>query len=97
MNTVYVFLEDLEVTAAAFVGMHLERRSSVARTGLFARSSEEAETIEADLAASTTLLSIENLKEGEMVRVGLGRWNPSNYIIGSKGLKTIHFGVRRLS
>ena len=42
--------EDPEVAAASFVGMHMEREGSV---------------LDADLAASTTLLSIEELQEGE--------------------------------
>ena len=71
-----------DVVAASFVGMHMERDGSV---------------VDADLAASTTILSIEELEEGEMLRVGLGRWNPSNFIIGSEQLKTVHFSVRRLS
>ena len=50
--------DDPEVVAASFVGMHMEREGSV---------------VDADLAASTTLLSIEELEEGEMLRVGLGR------------------------
>ena len=50
--------DDSEVVAASFVGMHMEREGSV---------------VDADLAASTTLLSIEELEEGEMLRVGLGR------------------------
>lgn len=45
---------------------------------------------------STSLVSIEDLEEGQMLRVGLGRWNPSNYVIGSDELKTIHFSVRKL-
>ncbi len=87
------------MTAASFVGMHAERRPSIRRVGLVARrqaSEDGVQTIETDLAASTTLISIEKLERGQMLRVGLGRWNPSNYIIGSNGLKTIHFSVRRL-
>ena len=51
--------DDPEVVAASFVGMHMENR--------------EGSVVDADLAASTTLLSIEELEEGEMLRVGLGR------------------------
>ena len=42
--------DDPDVVAASFVGMHLERDGSV---------------VEADLAASTTILSIEELEEGQ--------------------------------
>ena len=42
--------DDPDVAAASFVGMHMEREGSV---------------VDADLAASTTLLSIEELEEGQ--------------------------------
>ena len=42
--------DDPDVAAASFVGMHMEREGSV---------------VDADLAASTTLISIEVLEEGQ--------------------------------
>lgn len=60
------------------------------------RSSNKEAKVSADLSASTTLVSIENLKKGEKLCMGLGRWNPRNFIQGDAEMKTVHFTVRRV-
>ena len=52
--------------------------------------------IRVDLTASTTLVSIEDMRQGEKVCMGLGSWSRKNKLIGDKTMKTIHFSVRKL-
>ena len=72
------------VVGASFLGMFLQSKDSA------------VEVKSADLSASTTLVAVESLEEGQKLCVGLGRWNPKNKIVGDPQLRTVHFNVRRL-
>ncbi len=64
--------------------------------GMFAADADTgARLTSADLAASTTLVSVEKLTKGEKLCVGLGRWSPRNEIEGGD-MNTVHFTVRKM-
>lgn len=69
--------EDKVIAGASFVGM-------------FAEDTNSKERINADLEATTAMVSIESLKKGDRVWVGLGRWSAKNR------MEKIAFNVRKM-